>query len=192
MDSSIDHVRENSRKANKPRLTVFLVVFVALVAFSTFFQPVVVQGKSMLPALHDGQFLLMDRQHYRWNDVRENDIIVFRHGHDLYVKRIYATAGKTVKIVKSTDGTASLLETMGPPERVAEMIHERPDIGVIVAVRVPPRCVFVVGDNLNSSMDSRDFGPIPDKEILGYVPEPAHPAEHIADVHAGSRRIAQR
>jgi signal peptidase I len=170
---------------------VFTFVFVALVAFSVFFQPVVVQGKSMLPALQDGQFVLMDRQYYRWNTVRKDDIVVFRRGSDLYVKRVYATAGKTVQIVRSSDGTASLPESLGPPQRIAEMLRDRPDIGRLVAVRVPPRCVFVVGDNVNSSMDSRDFGPIPDKAIMGYVPGPAPGADSVL-ADTGALRIAHR
>ena len=192
MHSYNGQAQVKSNRVNSPRMAVMCAGFVALAAFSVFYQPVVVQGRSMLPALQDGQFLLMDRQHYRWNNVRKNDIVIFRHDRDLYVKRVYATAGKTVQVVKSSDGTASLIESLGPPVHVAKMIHNRPEIGQIVAVPVPAHCVFVVGDNENSSLDSRDFGPIRAKEILGYVPEPAPAKEHVVRTDLGSLRVAQR
>lgn len=154
------------------RLSVFGCILMGIVAFSVFYQPVVVQGKSMQPTFRDGQLVWMDRQHYRFHSVREDDIVIFRRDHEFYIKRVYATAGKTVKVLRSDDGVACLVESLGAPQRVQSILRQSPRLGSVDAVRVPPRCVFVVGDNVNNSMDSRDFGPIAAKDIVGFIADP--------------------
>jgi signal peptidase I len=151
---------------------VFGCILAGLISFSVFYQPVVVQGKSMQPTFRDGQLVWMDRQHYRFHRVREDDIVIFRRDREFYIKRVYATAGKTVKVLRSDDGAASLLETLGSPSQIRTILRVCPRLGSVDAVRVPPKCVFVVGDNVNNSLDSRDFGPISARDIVGYIPDP--------------------
>lgn len=165
------------------RLAVFGCILVAVVSFSVFYQPVVVQGKSMQPTFRDGQLVWMDRQHYRFHNVREDDIVIFRHDREFYIKRVYATAGEIVEVLRSDDGATNLAESMGPPERLRSLLRQNPHVGSVEAVRVPPKCVFVVGDNLNNSLDSRDFGPISANDIVGYISDPmaGPPRPPIAD-----------
>jgi signal peptidase I len=143
-----------------------------LIVFGTCYQPVVVQGRSMQPTLKDGQLVWMNRQHYRWHTVRPDDIVIFRHERYTYIKRVYATAGNTVKVLRSGDGGNCLVDSLGPPAQMKRILQRQPSLGRVENVRIPPRCVFVVGDNANNSLDSRDFGPIPAREIVGYVPDP--------------------
>lgn len=158
-------------RAVKTRLFAFCCALAAIATFSAFYQPVVVQGKSMLPALHDGQVVWMAKQHYRWRNIRKDDIIIFRHDSDVYIKRVYATAGTVIPIVRSHDGGASLLENPGLRQKMTHLLRSRPELGSLDTIRVPPRCVFVVGDNRNVSLDSREIGPIPVREIVGFVPD---------------------
>lgn len=176
----------------KTRLFAICCALAAIATFGAFYQPVVVQGKSMAPALRDGQLVWMAKQHYRWHNVRRDDIVIFRHDSDVYIKRVYATAGAIVPIMRSEDGAASLLENPGSRQRMAHLLRSKPQLGSVDAIRVPPRCVFVVGDNRNVSMDSRDIGPIPVQEIVGFVPDPMaappSPAPHRASaVHVALR-----
>lgn len=154
------------------RLPVLSAILASLVAFSVLYQPVVVQGKSMLPSLHDGQVLLMDRQYYRFHQVKADDIVILRHGKEMLVKRVFATAGQTVSVIRSDEGITSLIETPEQRADATRLLRRRPALGRLEALRVPLRCVYVVGDNANYSLDSRDFGPVPDREIVGYVPSP--------------------
>lgn len=158
------------RRYSSSRLSFWSAILVSIVGFSVFFQPVVVQGKSMLPSLHDGEVLLMDRQHYRFHHVKPDDVVIFRHGRELYIKRVFATAGQTVWVVRTKEGITSLVETTEQRYYTERFLKRRPVMGRLETLRVPPRSVFVVGDNLNYSIDSRDFGPVPNREIVGYVP----------------------
>jgi signal peptidase I len=174
------------------RLAVCTAILVSLVAFGAFYQPVVVQGKSMLPSLRDGQVLLMDRQYYRFHRVKPDDIVIFHHGRDLFIKRVFATSGQMVYVVRTREGITSLIETAKQRDGMARFLRRRPVMGRLEAFRVPPHSAFVVGDNTNYSFDSRDFGPVPNEEIVGHVPSPPTGAFAPEDRCASAVRVAQR
>ena len=88
---------------------VFLIICV-FVLFGVFIaQPVVVEGTSMLPELHDGERLLVNKLVYykidsvSWGHVERGDIVVFWYPRDpekSYVKRVIGLPGETVEVQK--------------------------------------------------------------------------------------------
>ena len=146
-----------------------LVVFALTFLFITFIaQRTEVSGQSMEPTLHDGDSLLVDKVTYRFSDPKRYDIVIFpyQYGNRQYfIKRVIGLPGETVRV--DTDGKiyiddVELIETYG-----AEVIL---DPGrAIDGVKLGPDEYFVMGDNRNHSMDSRDIsvGSIKKKDLLG-------------------------
>lgn len=146
----------------------YMIACVVLV-FSFCIRIVVVSGESMYATLYDGDYLLvMDRT--ICGELEQGDIVVasmerFRDGAPI-VKRVIATAGQTVDInfregIVYVDG-APLEEPY-----IYELTHLAR--GMKFPLTVDEGCLFLMGDNRNDSMDSRDplIGQVDTREILG-------------------------
>ena len=162
----LDLCRRNRRHA------VTTLCASALLTFGLLYQPVVVQGQSMMPSLRDGQVIWMGRQRVRRHAIRRGDIVIFRHDSNVYVKRVHACAGDVVSVANMSSGMAELMDEVAAPQQLAAAIRRHPALGYIDLVRVPAGQLFVVGDNRANSMDSRDFGPIDERTVLGYAERP--------------------
>ncbi|HEY3413617.1 MAG TPA: signal peptidase I [Armatimonadota bacterium] len=114
-----------------------------------------VEGISMAPTLHGGEYTLINKLTYRWRVPERGDVIVFRSPTDPqadYIKRVIAVPGETVEV---KDG---IVFVNGNP--LKESYEETmPDYNYAEA-RVPPGSLFVLGDNRNRSFDSH-LWPIP-------------------------------
>lgn len=152
----------------------YLRDFVALLAgvvliFSLLFRVVVVSGPSMKNTLYNGDYILLLNSAL-YNEPKYGDIIVackdsFNHGEPI-IKRVIATEGQTVDIdfeagIVYVDGVALDEPYTNTPTNVQE--------GMRFPLVVNEGCVFVMGDNRNSSKDSRslEIGQIDKREILG-------------------------
>ncbi len=120
-----------------------------------------VEGNSMEPSLHDGEFVVVNRLAYRWSEPERGDIIVFLFPLDpdrRFIKRIIGLPGDSVVV---EDGTvyvngSPLYEpyTAAPPRYHGEW-------------QVEAGQVFVLGDNRNNSSDSQNWGMLPEADIIG-------------------------
>jgi signal peptidase I len=120
-----------------------------------------VEGISMEPSLHEGQFVVVNRLAYRWNDAARGDIIVFRPPPDpsrRFIKRVIGLPGNTVTV-------------SGGNVYIDGQIIEEPYIAAAPRYDgewiIGPDEVFVLGDNRNNSSDSQTWGPLPIDEIIG-------------------------
>lgn len=138
-----------------------------------------VQGDSMLPTLHNRDYLILESNFlYNGDDLRYGDVVVLnaphyqQHGEGPIVKRIIATEGQTVDIDFTTgevyvDGVLLVEDYINAPT-----LHNwEGDLGLEYPAVVPEGCVFVLGDNRNNSMDSRyaPIGMVPEQYVLGKV-----------------------
>lgn len=149
-----------------------ILIIAAFILVGVFFvQPVVVEGTSMLPQLHDGERLLVNKLIYykfkniSWGHLSRGDIVVFWYPNDpdkSYVKRIIGMPGETVEIRygRIYIDNQELHETY----LNAEYNHNLPNL---VAKKVEPHYYFVMGDNRDNSSDSRSWGLVPEKYIYG-------------------------
>jgi signal peptidase I len=137
------------------------------------YRPVIVTGPSMQPTLSDHQVVLMDRQLPADNPLRRGDIVVFRHGAETYVKRVFALAGDTVEIVRFANGSICVAgDGMFSMNAVHRLLKAHPLMARVSRLIVPTGGMFVLGDNRSSSVDSRQFGTVPTHALLGKIITP--------------------
>ncbi|WP_254063634.1 signal peptidase I [Granulicella sp. S190] len=141
-----------------------LVISVVVSAFIIIFlyQPVRVEGTSMLPMLEDQDRLFINKIAYRVGEIHRGDVVVFLYPHDhekSYIKRVIALPGDMLRIdhgqviVNGARITESYV-----PKRFSD---ERSQPEMIV----PAHEFFVMGDHRSISSDSRDFGPV-DRDLI--------------------------
>jgi signal peptidase I len=143
-----------------------LVVSVVVSAFIIIFlyQPVRVEGTSMLPMLEDQDRLFINKLAYRVGDIQRGDVVVFLYPHDhdkSYIKRVIALPGDTLRIDHGqvyVNGN-KMAEPYVPPRFDDD--RSQPEM------TVPQHEYFVMGDHRSISSDSRDFGPVDRNLIYG-------------------------
>ena len=130
------------------------------------FQVARVEGRSMEPTLHDQDRLVVNKLVYQVHDPQVGDVVMLLHPNNpelTLVKRIVAVPGDTVGFqagVVMRNGVAQA-DAFVPPE------FRWPDDRS--AIVVPEGYYFVLGDHRSNSTDSRSFGPVPKKYILGRI-----------------------
>lgn len=118
-----------------------------------------VDGSSMEPTLHTGEFIIVNKLAYKLGAPRLGDVIVFRFPGDPsqeYIKRVIGVPGDQVTVEHGQ------VYINGSP--VSEPYIAAPPMYQSHS-EVPPASLFVLGDNRNNSSDSHDWGPVP----MGYV-----------------------
>jgi signal peptidase I len=130
------------------------------------FQVARVEGRSMEPTLHDQDRLVVNKLAYRVHDPEVGDVVVLLHpnnpGQSL-VKRVVAAPGDTVAF---RAGVVVRNGVIADEHFVAVNLRTFEDRAPIV---VPEGFYFVLGDHRNNSSDSRAFGPVPKKYIVGRI-----------------------
>jgi signal peptidase I len=143
-----------------------LVVSVSVSAFIIIFlyQPVRVEGTSMLPVLEDQDRLFINKMAYRVGDIHRGDVVVFQYPHDhekSYIKRVIALPGDELRIDHGrVYVNGGQIEEKYVPKRFADD-RSQPEM------MVPAHEYFVMGDHRSISSDSRDFGPVERDLIYG-------------------------
>jgi signal peptidase I len=131
----------------------------------------VVCGHSMQPALQPGALYLLDRHYYRQHAIAEGDVVVFNQGGKTYVKRVLARGGDTVFLHRYRGDEGYQLTHPDQVDGLRRLTTRKPWRGSlqVIARRIPEGELFVIGDNLQDSVDSRDFGPVPVEAVQGRV-----------------------
>ncbi|MEE2637978.1 MAG: signal peptidase I [Acidobacteriota bacterium] len=131
------------------------------------FQVARVEGRSMEPTLADQDRLIVNKALYRFFGAPEpGDIVMLYYPRDpdkSFVKRIIAEAGDSVRI---EDGKVYVNEVLLPDEYVPPDFRSHENHGPQV---VKEAHYFVMGDHRNNSSDSRHWGPVPERYVIGKV-----------------------
>lgn len=175
----LNHAPTPSHKAGGAWLWLrdLVVSVAASVLIITFlYQPVRVEGTSMLPRLEDRDRLFINKFVYRISSIERGDVVVFHYPRDpekSYIKRVIALPGDRLRI---DHGTVWLNGKRLMEKYVPEEYRDTRSMPEIV---VPDDSYFVMGDHRSISSDSREFGLVDRALIYGkaaFVYWPAHDA----------------
>lgn len=145
-------------------LTSAAVYATLIVTFG--FQVARVEGRSMEPTLHDQDRLVVNKLAYQVHDPEVGDVVMLLHPNDpaqSLVKRIVAAPGDTVAF---REGVVVLNGVAVDEDFVPGDLRSFENLAPIA---IPDGFYFVLGDHRNNSSDSRAFGPVPKKYILGRI-----------------------
>lgn len=156
-------------------LILSVVLFLGINAVSARIR---VESISMQPTLFAGDFVLVNKLAYRFDDPQRGDIVVFRYppnpDETPYIKRIVGLPGDQVHI---SEGRVYINE-----EAIAEpYLKTQTNRGGDWSV--PEDSLFVMGDNRNNSSDSRAWGMVPLENVIGKALVIYWPAEHWGALH---------
>ncbi len=153
-------------------VSAFIIIFL--------YQPVKVEGTSMMPGLTDQERIFINKFVYKLEPISRGDVIVFRYPLDpskSYIKRVVALAGDRVRI---DDG---MLYVNGHRIRESYVPSDYIDTRSYPEQTVPEHSYFVLGDHRNLSNDSRDFGAVPEPLIYGKAVFAYWPVDKMGTLH---------
>jgi len=130
------------------------------------FQVARVEGLSMAPTLADQDRLIVNKLRYRLTSPQRGDIVMLYYPVNpdkSFVKRVIAEDGDTVRVV---DGRVYVNDVPMRDDFVPAEYRSHDDWGPQV---IPEGYYFVMGDHRNNSLDSRHWGFVPKKYIIGKV-----------------------
>lgn len=156
-------------------LEIFEIALVAVGAVflirSFLVQPFLVSGSSMVPSFKNGDYLLVDEITYHFRPPERGEVVVFKYPNDqstYFIKRIIGLPGERVQI---QNGRVTIFNQDHPqgfslnesyiPASVSTSGNENFDLA--------PGQYLVLGDNRSFSFDSRSWGTLPARDIVGVV-----------------------
>ena len=135
-----------------------LISAIASVLIITFlYQPVRVEGTSMLPRLEDRDRLFINKFVYHLSAIERGDVVVFHYPRDpekSYIKRVIALPGDRLRIDRG------VVWLNGVPQTEGYVPEEYRDSRSMAEMVVPRDAYFMMGDHRSISSDSREFGPV--------------------------------
>ena len=189
-DLTANHPKENKRGFFKSSLlfvweiSKVVIISLAIIVPVRYFliQPFFVNGASMEPQFHDGEYLIVDELSYRLSDPERGEVIIFKYPKDpsqYYIKRIIGLPGEKIKINQ---------------EKITIFNSENPDGFILdesnylidgkkrdfsMETKLSDGEYFVMGDNRRASSDSRTWGSLPENFIIGRAWIRAWPLDKI-------------
>jgi signal peptidase I len=150
---------------------VVIVAFVVMLLFRFFIaEPFIVSGYSMVPNFHDREYLIVNKIEYRLEQPERGDVIVFKYPKDTtqyFIKRVIGLPGEKVKVA---DGHVIVYNDQHPDGKVLDepyLPNQDITTGSGQVVSLGSDEYFVLGDNRTASSDSRVWGVLPKRDIVG-------------------------
>jgi signal peptidase I len=146
---------------------LLLSLAIALVVILFLYQPVKVEGTSMMPSLVDQERIFINKFIYRFGlgSIERGDLVVFWFPGDQsksYIKRVIGLPGDTIAIEEGVVFVNG--QPLSEPYVPAEFRDRQ---SRLAPFKIPPDQYFVLGDHRSSSNDSRNWGPVHRRYIYG-------------------------
>ncbi|MFA6492556.1 MAG: signal peptidase I [Patescibacteria group bacterium] len=149
--------------------SIDVLLVIGLLFRSFVLQPFLVEGNSMEPNYHNKEFLLVDRITYEFRKPNRGEVIIFRfpkNPSEDYIKRIIGLPGDNIKIENSQVFINNVLSSenyLSPGTQTDIDASTSNSLNTTLKQGE----YFVLGDNRNASSDSREWGTVPEKNIIG-------------------------
>jgi signal peptidase I len=159
---------------------MLFAVAISFLIITFLYQPVRVEGTSMMPGLQDQERLFINKFEYHFEPIHRGDVVVFHFPLDpskSYIKRVIGLPGDTLRIVDGqvyVNGRA-LKERYVPARYRDDRSYPK--------TILPLHEYFVMGDHRLISSDSRDFGPVNRRLIYGKATFVYWPTDDMGVVH---------
>lgn len=147
----------------------FLIIVVVIPIRTFIISPFIVDGASMHPTFKNLDYLIVDEILYAFREPARGDVIVFHYPGNpstFYVKRIIGLPNEVVSIHR---GVVTITTHGGEKFALTESYIVNEDATYTKDVLLNQEEYFVMGDNRPNSSDSRVWGPLPRKNIVGRV-----------------------
>lgn len=175
MENNIDLPKEPKTNSFKKYahdawdLLKFVLIALAIVIPVRMFigQPFIVSGESMVPTFQDGQYLIVDEISYTIYGPHRGDVVVFRYPNDpsrFFIKRIIGLPNETVSIKGSN---VKIINKENPDGFTLTEPYINEVFNADGTYNTGSDSYFVMGDNRNRSSDSRSWGLLPRKLMVG-------------------------
>lgn len=159
---------------------LLFAIGISFLIITFLYQPVRVEGTSMMPELQDQERLFINKIEYRFEPIHRGDVIVFHYPRDprkSYIKRVIAVPGDDLRIDRGqVYVNGKVLAEPYVPERFRD---DRSYPDTVLAKNQ----YFVMGDHRLISSDSRDFGPVKRSLIYGKAAFVYWPTDDMGVVH---------
>jgi signal peptidase I len=159
---------------------LFISAAASVLIITFLYQPVRVEGTSMLPRLEDRDRLFINKFVYHISSIERGDVVVFRYPRDpekSYIKRVIALPGDTLRIDHGrVYVNGNLVREPYVPQEFRDSRSEPEMV-------IPAESYYMMGDHRSISSDSRDFGPVDRTLIYGKAVFVYWPARDVGVVH---------
>lgn len=187
--TKLQHIWQEIWDTIKSLIPVIIIVILVRVFIA---QPFIVSGESMYPTFHNKDYLIVDELSYRFSEPKRGDVIVLKYPLDMkryFIKRIIGKPGETITFkngkVYITEPNKSTYE-LGEPYYTGLTMP-----GNDTVITIPADQYFVMGDNRDFSSDSRIWGFLPKKNIVGRALLRLWPLSDIATMPGSINTITE-
>ena len=179
MSDAADSIQKDGLKAVREWVTVVgVALIIALLVRGFALQQFYISGPSMESTMFQNNRVLVNKISYRLHDIHRGDVVVFDRvttdgvavQHDDLIKRVIGLAGDTISISKcvvSVNGKAIDEPYLNDYDLAQTNLDDRCRIPEMAVTTVESGHLFVMGDNRPQSFDSRMFGSIDEKLVVG-------------------------
>lgn len=161
------------------------VIIAAFILKAVVFQPFVVDGYSMEPSFHDREYLIVNKFLYYFKQPTRGEVVIFRppdHPEATYIKRVIGLPNDTIKIANgnlSVNGNLMQEDYLKTGQKTVINGDEKTTFEITLGKDE----FFVMGDNRDHSSDSREFGVVPRKNIVGEAWLTLYPTQYLGFVN---------
>lgn len=149
-------------------LKLLAIAVLVVIPFRLFIaQPFVVDGASMVPTFENGEYLVVDELTYHFRGPERGSVLIFKYPKDpkkYFIKRVIGLPNEKVLI---ENGKVTIINSKNPEGFTLEEGYVTLPKEDTASYELGNDEYFVLGDNREGSADSRFWGPLPEKNIIG-------------------------
>lgn len=166
--STITSTQKSTFKKIAKEIVSFGLIILAVILFRIYVaEPYLVDGRSMYPTFETGDYLIVDKISYNFTEPKRDSVIIFKYPKDTkrsFIKRIIGLPGETVSL---RQGKLTIINKENPDGFVINEPYVEYKSEETLTVTLKDDEYFVMGDNRKESFDSRIWGPLNKKYMLG-------------------------